>query len=113
MTAYLLTFRAPAGYTGTPETFDAWCAWQARLGARLKDRGYRAVAAAALGADPAATQLGGYSLIRAASLDQALELARDCPLLAHGGTVEVGELDGRDDAFDQWLAEYLGQGGSR
>ena len=24
MTAYLFTFRTPAGYTPTPETFDAW-----------------------------------------------------------------------------------------
>jgi hypothetical protein len=111
MTAYLFTFRAPAGYTGTPETFDIWCVWQARLGARLKDRGYRAVTAAALGASPGATELGGYSLIRAASLDQALDLARDCPLLAHGGTVEIGELDSRDEGFDQWLEAHTG--GSR
>jgi hypothetical protein len=108
MSSYLFTFRAPADYTGTPETFDVWCAWQARLGARLKDRGYRALTAAAIGADPAATKLGGYSLIRAASLDRAVELARDCPLLAHGGTVEIGELDARDDGFDQWLEKHLG-----
>jgi hypothetical protein len=108
MTAYLFTFRAPADYTGTPETFDVWCAWQAQLGPRLKDRGYRAIAAAALGADPAVTKLGGYSLIRATSLDQAVDLARGCPLLTHGGTVEIGELDGRDDSFDQWLDKHLG-----
>jgi hypothetical protein len=109
MTSYLFAYRAPAGYAGTPDTFDTWCAWQARLGARLKDRGHRAVAAAALGAGPAETVLGGYSLIRAVSLDHAVALARDCPLLAHGGAVEVGELDGHDEGFDMWLEAHLGE----
>ena len=109
MTSYLFTFRAPAGYTGTPDTFEAWCAWQARLGVRLKDRGHRAVAAAALGAGPAETALGGYSVIRAASLDHAITLARDCPMLAYGGTVEVGELDVNDQGFDKWLEAHLGE----
>jgi hypothetical protein len=108
MTACLFTFRAPAGYAGTQDTFDIWCAWQARLGARLKDRGYPGVAAAALGAGAATTRLGGYSLVRAGSLDQAVELARDCPPLAHGGTVEIAELDCRDERFDQWLGQHLG-----
>jgi hypothetical protein len=110
MTAYLFTFRSPAGYTPTPDTFDTWCAWQARLGARLKDRGHPAVAATALGASPADTRLGGYSLIRAGSLDDALALARDCPMLDHGGTVEIGELSLLDEGYDQWLDKHLGAG---
>jgi hypothetical protein len=66
-----------------------------------------AFAAAALGASVADTTLGGYSLIRATSLDTAVDLARGCPILSHGGTVEVGELTNHDDLFDQWLAQHL------
>jgi len=103
MSTYLFTFRAPAGYAPSPDTFDAWSAWQAGLGARLKDRGNPGFAAAAVGAGTADTTLGGYSLIRAGSLDAAVALARGCPLLAHGGAVEICELSGHDERFDNWL----------
>jgi hypothetical protein len=89
MTTYLFTFRAPAEYVPTSDTFDTWSAWQAGLGARLKDRGNPGTASAALGASPADTKLGGYSLV-------------------HDGTVEIAELDRHEDRFDTWLATYLG-----
>jgi hypothetical protein len=103
----LFTFRAPGGYAPSAETFDAWAAWQLKLGARLKDRGNAGFAAAAVGASAADTTLGGYSLIRATSLDAAVGLARGCPILPHGGAVEVAELAGNDDRFDEWLARHL------
>ncbi len=111
MTAYLYTFRSPLHYVPTPDTFETWCVWQESLGARLKDRGYPAFAAQALGASPASTTLGGYSLVRASSLDQAVTLARDCPLLACGGAVEIGELDSHDDRYDAWLEGHPGSRG--
>jgi len=39
------------------------------------------------GANPAS----GYSLIEAQSLDQALTMAKGCPILAAGGSIEVAE----------------------
>jgi len=44
---------------------------------------------------PAAEQgrLGGYFLVTAASLEQALEIARDCPHLRYGGRVVVRPVD--------------------
>jgi hypothetical protein len=30
-------------------------------------------------------------------------LARGCPLLDHGGAVEIGELTSHDERFDNWL----------
>jgi len=33
--------------------------------------------------------VGGYSIIRADSLDQAVEISTGCPILDFGGTVEV------------------------
>ena len=36
--------------------------------------------------------MSGYTLIEADSLDAALEMARSCPFLEIGGTLEVSEL---------------------
>jgi hypothetical protein len=36
--------------------------------------------------------VGGYSIIKANTYDEAVELARGCPILAGGGTVEVREI---------------------
>ena len=46
---------------------------------------------------------GGYSRIRAGSLDAAVALARGCPMLGAGGGVEICELTSHDERFDQWL----------
>jgi hypothetical protein len=37
--------------------------------------------------------LGGYYLIEAATYDQAIDYARDCPHLEYGGTIEVRQID--------------------
>ena len=103
MSIYLFTFRPPSGYAPTAATFGAWSRWQLELGARLKDRGNPGFAAAALGASVAGTTLGGYSLIRAGSLDAAAALARGCPMLNDGGAIEICELASHDERFDQWL----------
>ena len=39
--------------------------------------------------------LGGYYLIEVPSYDAAVEASRDCPILEHGGTIEVREVDAR------------------
>jgi hypothetical protein len=36
--------------------------------------------------------IGGYIIVRAHSLDEAAELAKDCPILKIGGNVEVRTL---------------------
>jgi hypothetical protein len=36
--------------------------------------------------------LGGYSLIKANSIDEAVEIAKGCPALSFGGNVEVREI---------------------
>jgi hypothetical protein len=37
--------------------------------------------------------IGGYSLVKAESYDDAVELAKSCPILNVGGNVEVREID--------------------
>ncbi len=41
--------------------------------------------------------IGGYIIVRAASLDEAAELAKDCPVLQIGGNVEVRPIVSTDD----------------
>jgi len=36
--------------------------------------------------------LGGYSLVKANSIEEAVELAKGCPILTRGGNVEVREI---------------------
>jgi hypothetical protein len=37
--------------------------------------------------------IGGYSLVKSESYDDAVELAKGCPILSVGGNVEVREID--------------------
>jgi hypothetical protein len=41
--------------------------------------------------------IGGYSIVRAASLEEAAELAKDCPIFSVGGNVEVRQIAGMDN----------------
>ena len=36
--------------------------------------------------------IGGYSIVKAASIEEAAELSKGCPILASGGNVEVREI---------------------
>ena len=38
--------------------------------------------------------IGGYSIVKAESLDEAVSLANGCPIFAVGGNVEVREIVG-------------------
>jgi hypothetical protein len=70
----------------------AWNAWFDRLGDKLVDRGNPAFIRAQLGECGPNSELAGYTLVSADSLEAALTLAGECPMLAAGGGVEVGEL---------------------
>jgi hypothetical protein len=37
--------------------------------------------------------IGGYSLIKADSYDEAVEFAKGCPILSTGGSVEIREIN--------------------
>ncbi len=36
--------------------------------------------------------IGGYFIIETSELQEALEIARKCPILSHGGSVEIQEI---------------------
>lgn len=38
------------------------------------------------------TSMSGYTIVKADSIDDAISIAKDCPFLEIGGTLEVSEL---------------------
>lgn len=50
------------------------------------------VSAAGVAKDGGANPLSGYSIIEAADESQAVEIARGCPIVAKGGSVEVAPI---------------------
>jgi hypothetical protein len=110
MNEFLLLFRADYRQAPalTPEEQAAitqkWMDWIAGIAAKdkLVDRGNRLkntgrVLKAEMTTDGPFCEikeiLGGYSLIRADSLDEAEALAQGCPVLTLGGSVEVREIN--------------------
>jgi len=76
---------------------DAWGAWFGALGAAVIDGGNPIGPSSTVRADGTlvsgggANPASGYSLISAASLEDAHAKARGCPLLKAGGTIEIAE----------------------
>jgi len=100
MTKYLLGYHG-GGMPATPEEgariMDAWNKWMAGLGKALVDGGNpigsaRSIAAGGkVSEGGGANPLTGYSIIEAPNLDTAVKMASTCPILASGGSVQVGE----------------------
>jgi hypothetical protein len=100
MPKYLLAYHGGS----MPETEEegarvmaAWTSWMGGLGDAIADGGNPIGPAATIAPDGAVTPGGGanpvtgYSVITAGDLDEAVALTKDCPILASGGSVEVGE----------------------
>ena len=110
MKDFLLVFRADVNNVpqGSPEEMQAltkrWMDWIGSIAAqnKLTDRGNRlAPAGKVLKPGNVVTDgpyteikeaIGGYSIIRAASAEEAVELAKGCPILTRGGNVEIREI---------------------
>jgi hypothetical protein len=73
-----------------------WGQWFGALGSAVVDGGAPTGAAKTVGtggsvSDGGSRGLTGYSIISADTLDSAVELAKGCPVLETGGTVDVYE----------------------
>ena len=101
MTKFVFAYH---GGSGMPESeaevatiMAAWGEWFGGLGDAVIDGGAPIGNACTVAPDGSASQGGGanpitgYSVIEAADLDAATEIARGCPTLANGGSVEVAE----------------------
>jgi hypothetical protein len=79
---------------------EEYSAWARRLGAAGDLVGgeklaadYRTLVAGTSGTLAAAGAIGGYFVVRARSYDEAVEIARTCPHLAHGGSIEIRMIE--------------------
>lgn len=99
MANYLLVYHGgsmPEGEAETAAVMSAWDAWFHKLGDALVDGGNPASATKVISSDGSvaaggATSPSGYSIIKADSHDQAVDLAKGCPVLAGGAMIEVVE----------------------
>ncbi|HTZ85889.1 MAG TPA: hypothetical protein VMB05_04400 [Solirubrobacteraceae bacterium] len=73
---------------------QAWGAWFGKLGPAIVDPGNPFAGSTSVngnGGGAAASELTGYTVINADSLDAASALAEGCPVLDGGGSVDVYE----------------------
>lgn len=97
---YVLSLRAPKGRVPSAEEEAGWLRWFEKIGGQIvgigqvkRDKdGYFVTEVG--GARP--DVLAGWIVISAESLDAAVAVAKDCPMLPQGGSVEVGEMPPAD-----------------
>ena len=73
-----------------------WRSWFDRIGAAIVDPGNpvgmaKTVSAEGVTDDGGANPLSGYTIIHTESIDQAVELAKACPIMVDG-SIEVAEI---------------------
>ncbi len=74
-----------------------WKAWIGGLGDAVVNPGTplgksKTVSSAGVSDDGGSNPMSGFSIVKADSMDAALEMAKECPLLEIGGTLEVAEV---------------------
>jgi len=111
MKDFLLVYRTDYDnmQLGTPEQREAsmkkWMDWLGNIAAqnKLTSQGNRLQSSGkVIKSDAVVTNgpyteikesIGGFSIIKSDSYDEAVELAKGCPILGVGGNVEVREID--------------------
>ncbi len=112
MAKFLFVYRDPAGADMQPSAEDIqaalaqWGAWLGKFaqkgnildgGDGLKATG-RVMRCDGVVSDGPFVEskevLGGYSIIQAETYEEALEVARECPCLMSGGSIEIREFAG-------------------
>jgi len=93
MPKYLFTYHG-----GMPETREQavaslkkWGGWFSNLGRVVVDKGLPARTLRTTSSGPGSS-ISGYSVITAATENEAVRIAADCPIHGEGGTVAVSEL---------------------
>jgi hypothetical protein len=100
MAKYLFVYHGgshPEGKEAQAKVMAAWGQWFGSMGKSVIDGGNPVGKSSTVKSNGTVAQDGGsnpasgYSLIEAASLDQALTMAKGCPILAAGGSVELAK----------------------
>ena len=76
------------------EVMAAWESWYGSVGADLVDGGAPFGETAAVGPDGGAevpASITGYTIVKAADMESAKAIAKGCPVLAAGHTVQISQ----------------------
>lgn len=99
MPKYIFAYHG-GGMPDTPEEGEkvmaAWQAWYGEIGGALADGGApvgmsKTVTSSGVSDDGGSNPLSGYTVVNADNVDAATEMAKGCPILDSGGSVEVAE----------------------
>lgn len=98
MAKFLITYEGSMPPPPTPEARDqmmsAFMAWAGEVGSHMVDPGSPLGASRAVTSDGDSEEpsgIGGYTIVDADSLDEAVGLVRSHPFLTRGGTLRVSE----------------------
>jgi hypothetical protein len=99
MAKYLLAFKGghmPETPEAQAQVMKAWEGWFTSIGAAVADPGNPSSVSRTIANDGAVgpqgpASLSGYTILSADSLDAAVALAKGCPVLAGGASIEVIE----------------------
>jgi hypothetical protein len=99
MPTYLYVYHGgstPSSPEEGEKAMAAWGAWFEGLGAAVVDGGNpvgqsMTVFLGGVTEDGGANPVSGYSKVQAENMDAAIEMARGCPIIEDGGSVEVAE----------------------
>lgn len=116
MKEFVLIFRNSANPDAKPspeqmqQVMTSWMNWLGSIAAqdKLVDRGNRLSMTEAKTVTPnhmvtdgpyteIKEYINGYTLVKASDMDEAVELAKQCPILSIGGKVEVRQVVSPDD----------------
>ncbi len=100
MAKYLFVYHGgenPKSDEEAAEVMDAWGTWLGSMGSAVVDGGNPVGQSSTVQPDGSVTNDGGanpasgYSLIEAASLEDAIARAKGCPILQAKGSIEIAE----------------------
>lgn len=99
MATYLLAYhggKMPATPAEQKTVMAAWEAWAKQLGTALVDSGNpvgktKTIKGTVVTDGGGANPLSGYSIIKVDTMEQAVNAAKMCPMIAGGGSIEVCE----------------------
>lgn len=101
MPNYVLAYHGgaiPETEAAQTQAMAAWGSWFGVLGDAVVDGGNPTGSSVTIFPDGStsdgggANPISGYSLVTATDLDAAVSLAKGCPILADGGSIEVAEV---------------------
>lgn len=101
MTSFIFAYHGgnkPESPEEGAKMMEKWNAWVEDLGDTMVNSPgspvgkSKTVSSAGISDDGGPNPLSGFSIIKADSMDAALELAQGCPFLELGGTIEVAEM---------------------